>query len=64
MYPAHFSLTNFVLVTREIKDIAKVPDQLAFLQSLEAIRSWAMPLLKIIMNETGIFFSRSKPFLR
>ena len=38
--------------------------KLAILQSLEAVRSWAISLIKIIMNKTGIFYSRSKPTVR
>lgn len=38
--------------------------KLAILQSLKAVRSWAISLIKIIMNKTGIFYSRSKPTVR
>ena len=36
---------------------------LFFWQSLKAICTWVMLLLKLITNETGFFYSRSKPFL-
>ena len=38
--------------------------KLAILQSLKAVRSWAISLIKIIMNKTGIFYGRSKPTVR
>ena len=38
--------------------------KLAILQSLKAVRSWAISLIKIIMNKTGIFYSCSKPTVR
>ena len=38
--------------------------KLAILQSLKAIRLWAISLIKIIMDETGIFYNRSKPTVR
>ena len=38
--------------------------KLAILQSLKAVRSWTISLIKLIMNKTGIFYSRSKPTVR